>query len=260
MKIICNQLSHTLRMVGVFFTNHCRGWLVKKTPTTSMSDITLQKIASIMIFSFPLWGLGGCRPSGPVNDPLPVIGDAVFDTTVVDGKTKVDTILHTVSDFSLTDQTGAIITQKNLEGKMYVTDFFFTTCTGICPVMSTQMQRVYEKYKTDNTIAFVSHTVDPEGDSVPVMAAYAARHGAQPGHWYFLTGDKKQIYDLARYSYLITATVGDGGAEDFVHSQFFALVDKNKHIRGLYDGTDSTQVNKLMGDIEILKRVYEGDH
>lgn len=216
-------------------------------------------LTSAFIISLPLFafvGLEGCKPTGPVNDPLPIIGDAEFDTTIVDGKIKIDTILHTVSDFSLTDQTGATITQKNLEGKMYVADFFFTTCTGICPVMNNQLQRVYEKYKDYNGLAFVSHTVDPEGDSVPVMAAYAARHGAQAGHWYFLTGDKKQIYDLARNSYLISATTGDGGAEDFVHSQYFALVDKNKHIRGMYDGTDSIQVNKLIGDIEILKRVF----
>lgn len=222
--------------------------------------INFNQICYISTTIYCIGILSSCKPSGPVIDPLPVIGNATFDTTLIDGKTKVDTILHTVTDFSLTDQTGATITQKNLEGKMYVTDFFFTTCTGICPVMSTQMQRVYEKYKTDTTISFVSHTVDPEGDSVPVMAAYAAKHGAQAGHWYFLTGDKKQIYDLARYSYLITATVGDGGAEDFVHSQFFALVDKNKHIRGLYDGTDSTQVDKLIGDMEIMKKVYRDDH
>lgn len=228
----------------------------------SINLIRFLNTSTVLILLIPLLGLGvySCKPSGPVNDPLPIIGDAIFDTTFVDGKTKVDTILHTVSDFSLTDQTGATVTQKNLDGKMYVADFIFTTCTGICPVMSDQMQRVYEKYKADSNIAFVSHTVNPEGDSVPVMAAYAAKHGAQAGHWYFLTGDKKQIYDLARHSYLVYAIEGDGGAEDFVHSQYFALVDINKHIRGVYDGTDSAQVNKLIGDMEIMKRVYRGEN
>lgn len=221
------------------------------TPIVSTAYLSLIAITSFF-FSF-------CSPTGPVVDPLPIIGDATFDTSIVDGKTKVDTILHKVADFTLTDQTGATITQKNLDNKMYVTDFIFTTCHSICPVMSDQMQRVYETYKQDNDIVFVSHTVDPEGDSVSVLASYAARHGAIAGKWYFLTGDKKQLYDLARESYLISATIGDGGPDDFVHSQFFALVDKNKHIRGMYDGTDSIQVNKLIGDIEILKRVYKGN-
>jgi protein SCO1/2 len=223
-------------------------------PITLITPFTL--ITLVTLFTYYLTS---CKPTGPVIDPLPIIGDATFDTTVVDGKTKVDTILHRVSDFSLTDQTGATITQKNLDNKMYVADFIFTTCHSICPVMSVQMQRVYEQYKTDSSIVFVSHTVDPDYDTVPVLAAYAARHGAVAGKWYFLTGDKKQLYDLARDSYLISATIGDGGPDDFVHSQFFALVDKDKHIRGMYDGTDSTQVNKLIGDIEILKRVYSNN-
>lgn len=230
---------------------------MKSSNTIISTQITsIIQFALITLFTY---FLSSCKPTGPVIDPLPIIGDATFDTTVVGGKTKVDTILHQVADFSLTDQTGATITQKNLDNKMYVADFIFTTCHSICPVMSDQMQRVYETYKKDSNIVFVSHTVDPEGDSVPVLAAYAARHGALAGKWYFLTGDKKQLYDLARESYLISATIGDGGPDDFVHSQFFALVDKNKHIRGMYDGTDSVQVNKLMGDIEILKRVYKGN-
>ena len=232
---------------------------VTQVPKQKMKSRHLKHIFSItQIFFIALitYFLTSCKPTGPVFDPLPIIGDATFDTTVVDGKTKVDTVLHQVADFSLTDQTGAIITQKNLENKMYVADFIFTTCHSICPVMSVQMQRVFETYKQDSNIVFLSHTVDPEGDSVSVLANYAERHHAISGKWYFLTGDKKQLYDLARESYLITATIGDGGPDDFVHSQFFALVDKNKHIRGMYDGTDSVQVNKLIGDIEILKRLY----
>ena len=204
--------------------------------------------------------LVNCKPSGPVNDPLPILGNAIFDTIIQNGQVKVDTILHSTKNFSLVDQAGTIVTEKNFDNKIYVADFIFTTCTGICPTMTNQMQRVYEKFKNDTSFAIASHTVDPEGDSIPVLAAYAEKHGARVGQWYFLTGDKKQIYDLARTSYLITATEGDGGAEDFVHSQFFALIDKNKHIRGLYDGTDSLQVNKLIGDIEILKRFYRGEN
>ena len=135
-------------------------------------------------------------------------------------------------------------------------DFIFTTCTGICPIMTTNMEVVHKAFKTDSNFCIVSHTVNPEGDSVPVLKAYADTHFATYPNWYFVTGDKKLIYDLARENYLVSATVGDGGAEDFVHSQFFALVDPNKHVRGLYDGTDSTQVLKLIADIKVLQRVF----
>lgn len=160
---------------------------------------------------------------------------------------------HIISDFNLTDQRGITITRDSLKGKIFVADFFFTTCKTICPVMTTQMQRLNKQYKNDPTVCLVSHTVDPETDTPEVLAAYAKQKGASVFKWYFLTGDKKQIYDLARTSYYVSATKGDGGADDFVHTQNFALVDKTMHIRGYYDGTDSSEINKLIGDIEVLK-------
>lgn len=159
---------------------------------------------------------------------------------------------HRIAAFSLTSQLGRPVTEKDVKGKIYVADFFFTTCHGICPMMTSQMQRVYDRYKGNKNILFLSHTVNPGYDSVPVMAEYAARHGADPEQWIFLTGDKKAIYDLARNSYLVDASDGTGGNEDFVHTQNFALVDRNLHIRGYYDGTDSIQINRLIGDIELL--------
>lgn len=159
---------------------------------------------------------------------------------------------HQVSPFSLIGHNGKTITEKDLDSKIFVADFFFTTCHGICPRMSSQMQRVFEYYKGNKEVMFLSHTVNPGYDSIPVLADYAARHGADPNQWIFLTGDKKQIYELARKSYLVDASEGNGGAEDFVHTQNFALVDRNRHIRGYYDGTDSLEVNKLILDIEIL--------
>jgi protein SCO1/2 len=175
-------------------------------------------------------------------------------TLPVYGPTADNAEAHKVGSFSLTSQSGQKISNETVKGKIYVADFFFTTCHGICPRMSSQMQRVYEHYKGNQSVLFLSHTVNPGYDSVPVLADYAARHGADAKQWLFLTGDKKEIYDLARHSYLVDASEGNGGAEDFVHTQNFALVDRNLHIRGYYDGTDSLDVDKLIGDIGILLR------
>ncbi len=160
---------------------------------------------------------------------------------------------HVISEFDLTDQRGINITRDSIKGKIFVADFFFTTCKTICPLMTTQMQRLYQQYENDPSICFVSYTVDPETDTPEILAAYAQQKKALPSKWYFLTGEKKQIYDLARNSYFVSATKGDGGADDFVHTQNFALIDKTLHIRGYYDGTDSAEINKLIGDIEVLK-------
>jgi protein SCO1/2 len=159
---------------------------------------------------------------------------------------------HSISHFSLINQLGQSVTEQNVSGKIYVADFFFTTCHGICPRMNSQMQRVYENFKKNPDVLFLSHTVNPEFDTVPILAEYARRHDADARQWMFLTGDKKQIYDLARNSYLVDASKGNGGPEDFVHTQNFALVDRNRHIRGYYDGTDSLEVNKLIDDIGLL--------
>ena len=159
---------------------------------------------------------------------------------------------HTVSDFHLVGQTGDTVTRADFSGKITVVDFFFTTCQGICPVMNSQMQRVYETFKGNDSVLFLSHTVNPENDSFPVMAAYASHFKADPGQWYFVTGDKAEIYRLARKSYLVSDTEGDGGKEDFVHSEKFTLVDGEGHIRGLYDGTNPEDVDYLIRDIRML--------
>ncbi|HLG02283.1 MAG TPA: SCO family protein [Bacteroidia bacterium] len=159
---------------------------------------------------------------------------------------------HTAADFSLTDQTGKSISRKDFSNSVSVVDFFFTTCEGICPVMARQMERVYKEYKGNPRVKFISHTVNPENDSVEALAAYAQKYNADPSQWFFVTGDKKQIYDLARHSYLISDTRGDGGKEDFVHSQNFALIDPAGHVRGLYDGTDPVDVDRLIVEIRVL--------
>ncbi len=159
---------------------------------------------------------------------------------------------HKVSDFSLVNQAGDTVTRKDFAGKITVVDFFFTTCQGICPRMTTQMKRVYEEFKGNDSVLFLSHTVNPENDSVAVMAATAKKYNADVRQWHFVTGDKVQIYKLARKSYLVSDTEGDGSREDFVHSEKFTLVDGNGYIRGMYDGTDAGDVDMLMRDIRAL--------
>lgn len=169
---------------------------------------------------------------------------------------KGDTIYHTIPDFQFINQEGKTITQKDLEGKIFVADFFFATCPSICPKMSSQLQRVQKMFEAEWGLKILSHTVNPEKDSVAALAEYGKRFMVNPRKWYLVTGDKKAIYDLARTGYFITAREGDGGPDDFIHSEKFVLVDKEKRIRGYYDGTDSTSVNTLIDEIKVLLAEY----
>jgi protein SCO1/2 len=187
---------------------------------------------------------------------LDTYGNQQIDTLDENGKAVTLTKIHEVPDFSFTDQDGKVFDQKLTEGKTYVADFFFTTCQSICPGMGKEMMKLANRFSQDNSILFVSHTVDPETDSVAQLKAYASAHAARPGQWYFLTGEKKKLYDMARKGYYVTATEGDGGPDDFVHTQNFVLVDKYRHIRGYYDGTDSTEMEKLYRDLLLLKEEY----
>ncbi|HNJ89473.1 MAG TPA: SCO family protein [Chitinophagales bacterium] len=159
---------------------------------------------------------------------------------------------HYVQDFSLLNQDSVLLDMTPYKGKIYVADFFFTTCQGICPIMTEGMLKVYHAYETTPNVMFLSHTVDPDHDTPYILKRYAGNRDINNAKWQFVTGDKKQIYDLARYSYLVDASVGDGGPTDFVHTENFALVDPEGRIRGYYDGTDTVEVNKLIKDISLL--------
>lgn len=168
-----------------------------------------------------------------------------------------DTLYHTIPPFKFVNQDGDTITDQTYAGKIYVADYFFTTCKSICPKMTTELLRVQEKFGyTKEIVNILSHTVDPEHDSVPVLKAYANMVHADTRMWNFVTGDKKQLYDLARNGYLLNALEGDGGPDDFIHSELFVLVDKEKHIRGIYDGTNLGEVNHLLDDLKVLLAEY----
>jgi len=189
------------------------------------------------------------------SKPLRYLG--IFGEKSVEAKAgKIDTIYHTIPAFTFTNQDGKIVTDKDFASSIYVTDFFFTTCHSICPIMSSQMERVYEHYKGNNEVRFLSHTVDPETDTVIQLKRYAIKHNASAPQWNFVTGTKKDLYSVARNGYLLDAEQGDGGPDDFIHTQNFALVDKEKRIRGFYDGTDTTDMNQLIRDIGLLLKEY----
>jgi protein SCO1/2 len=164
-----------------------------------------------------------------------------------------DTVYHTVENFSFINQDNEIITDQTVNGKIYVANFFFATCQSICPKMSTELVKVQKAFAADDSVLILSHTVNPMHDTVDVLKKYGAQFGLVKNKWHLLTGNKKDIYDMARFSYLVNALEDDGSEEGFLHSELFVLIDKKKRIRGLYDGTDSVSVSKLIEDIKILK-------
>ncbi|WP_299213421.1 SCO family protein [uncultured Aquimarina sp.] len=161
---------------------------------------------------------------------------------------------HKIGDFNLLNQNGEKVTQANYENKIYVADFFFTTCQTICPIMTGNMKKIQEELKDDQETLLLSHTVIPETDSVPQLKKYALEKGVDDTKWNLVTGSKKHIYDLARKSYLVAKTDGDGGPYDMIHTENFVLVDKKKRIRGFYDGTKEEEIERLLEDIAVLKK------
>jgi protein SCO1/2 len=162
---------------------------------------------------------------------------------------------HRVSSFSFVNQEGDTVTEKDMAGKIYVVEYFFTTCKGICPKMNEHMTEVAKAFRGNRDVMILSHTVDPKKDTVEALKAYSLRFEADPAQWQFLTGDKKELYDVARYSYLITATDDTASVDiqsDFIHTNYFVLVDRNGRLRGRYDGTDLGDVKQLIGDIRVL--------
>lgn len=188
---------------------------------------------------------------------LPIYNPSDINPKLVDESVQGVTKLHRVGSFSLTNQNGKTVTEKDFNNKIYITDFFFVTCPTICPKMAKQMVRVYEKFKSNNDVLILSHTVMPEQDSVPVLKEYASRLNVDSSKWMFVTGDKKQIYSLARKTYFAAITEGDGGPDDFVHTENFVLIDKEKRIRGFYDGTSENDVDRLINDVNTLLNEYE---
>lgn len=183
---------------------------------------------------------------------LPVYNPSDFNPQLVDLSFQMISEHHRVAPFSLINQNGETVTQQDYEGKVYVADFIFTRCPSICPVMSNNMERIQEAFMTNSNLKLLSISVTPEIDSVSVLREYASKHGANDSIWNITTGNKKHIYDLARTSYFAVVDESDGLLQDFIHTPNFVLIDKEKQIRGIYDGTKDSEILRLIDDINTL--------
>jgi protein SCO1/2 len=192
-----------------------------------------------------------------VYKPLPIYQPAMVNTELVDSTIQYKKKYHKIADFSLINQNGETITQDTYKDKIYVADFFFTTCQTICPIMTDHMALIQEEIINDKDIMLLSHSVTPEIDSVAQLKKYALKKGVNDNKWNLVTGDKKQIYALARKSYLAVKEDGTGDAYDMIHTENFMLIDKKRQIRGYYDGTKPEDISRLIEDIKILKEEYK---
>lgn len=187
---------------------------------------------------------------------LPILGERDWTRKVVDGKEVVDTIYHQIQPFTFVNQNGDTISEDIVKDKIYITDFFFTTCPTICPIMKRQMLKVYEQFKGNPNIMILSHTIDPDHDTPQVLNKFAADLGVSGDQWQFLTGQKEKIYETGLKNYMVVAKEDKSAEGGFLHSGAFVLVDKEKHVRGIYDGTTEEGTKKLMSDIQILLEEY----
>ena len=194
--------------------------------------------------------------TGKSEDLLPILGRREFEERKVEDKIVLDTIYHTIQPFAFLNQDSALISNDNFKDKIYVADFFFTSCPSICPIMKTQMLRVYEKFEDQNDLVFLSHSIDPKHDTVAVLREYAERLGVSSTKWHFVTGEKEAIYEIAQNSYMSVAGEDNAAPGGYIHSGKFLLVDKQGRIRGVYDGTDPMDVDELIDDIPVLLNEY----
>ena len=220
-------------------------------------NVPLQKINMRSFFAkFKFFGLVLLLISGVIvylfynalvpKKILPIYSPAMVNSELVPEEIQHIRKYHTIADFSLTNQNGKIITQEDYKDKIYIADFFFTTCPTICPIMTKNMADIQQEISGDYDVLLLSHSVTPEIDSVAQLKKYAIEKGVDDTKWNLVTGDKKQIYDLARKSYLAVKTDGDGGPFDMIHTENFILVDKQKRIRGFYDGTNKEDIKYFL--------------
>jgi protein SCO1/2 len=193
-------------------------------------------------FSIIILASGACQQ----KETLPILGRRTLSQ-------QGDTVYHTVGNYSLINQDSLEITPSAFDDKVYVADFFFTSCPTICPTMKTQMLRVYDKFLEEDNFAILSHTIDPKHDTVAVLREYSERLGVYNSNkWHFVTGDQSEIYRLGQSDYMVTTGADKDAPGGFIHSGAFLLVDDQKRIRGVYDGTVAEDVDNLMNDIEVL--------
>ncbi len=207
-------------------------------------------IAGFLVFSAIVLSLfySALKP----NKSLPIYNPADVNPELVDSTVQYIANKHRIADFSFTNQNGKTITQKDYEGKIYVADFFFTTCGSICPKMTTNLVEVQKEFLHNPKVMLLSHSVLPDIDDVPILKAYAERNGVIDSKWNLVTGDKKAIYTMARKSYLAVKQGKPNELYDMVHTENFVLVDTKRRVRGFYDGTKKEEMTRLIEDINWL--------
>lgn len=185
---------------------------------------------------------------------LPILGEREAISKIVDGKEVIDTLYATVPPFSFINQEGDTVTQALVQHKIYVADFFFVSCPTICPIMKREMLRVYQAFKGDTSLYLLSHTIDPQHDTIALLKQFATDLGVEGKQWQFLTGQREKIYEMAEKGYYATALPDSTEPGGFVHSGGFILVDRQGRVRGIYDGIDAQKVDELIADIALLKK------
>jgi|TARA_B100001971_G_C18240276_1_gene570320 protein SCO1/2 len=217
--------------------------MIKKYKVFILS-IAVVSIAAILMFYNVL------KP----EEKLPIYQPNMVSFQLVDSTVQHVKRFHKIKDFSLVNQNGEKVTNENYRDKIYIADFFFTTCQGICPIMKENMIILQDEYKDDDQVYLLSHTVTPEIDTKEVLKKYSLEKGVIDSKWNLVTGDKKQIYNLARKSYLVAEDIEESELFEMIHTENFVLVDPERRIRGFYDGTDQESMNALIYDIKVLKK------
>lgn len=213
------------------------------------------KIKYISVIAVTLLIISACQSTNS-TETLPILGSREPVEKEVDGEIVTDTLYHSIPEFSFLNQDSTIITGETFANSIYVADFFFTSCPSICPIMHRNMLKVYEKYKGNQEVMFLSHSIDTKYDTPSVLKDYAEKLGVSGQQWQFASGTRESIYGISP-SYMVFAEENEAAPGGFEHQGWFLLIDKDKHIRGAYNGTEEAEVEQLMSDMEILLKEYE---
>jgi len=216
------------------------------------SVLNVLSLQCLLILTF----MASCSPEK--EKPLPIFGEREVVAKEVNGQKVADTVYHTIANFRFVNQDSMYVTNETFKDKIYVADFFFTSCRTICPKMKTQMLRVYDSIQGLSDVLILSHTIDPDYDTVGLLHDFADRLGVKSDKWHFVTGVRDSIYSIAQTSYFATAMMDKTEPDGFIHSGAFLLIDKQGRIRGKYDGTIEEDVNRLIVDIRRLRNEYGG--
>ncbi len=217
----------------------------------------MMKNKLLLSLLIPLICMSACTNRKPVKQNLPILGKSRVEQKMIDGKVKIDTLFYTIPAFRFIDQDSNIITKKTFKGQVYIADFFFTTCPSICPKTRQQMKRIYDAFSDEPRLAFISHSIDPEYDTVAVLHDYAERLGISSARWHLVTGNIDSIYAIAR-DYQVSTRIDPEAPGGFNHSGAFVLIDTAGRIRGYYDGTSAEETDQLMQDLPLLFREMYG--